>query len=143
MSKLSVYEFEKDLVKGIDHLHNASGQEIKGYRAPMYSLPKEDYKKYQILEKYLKYDSSLVVKENEINNFLVDGRYKNTNIKVLPIYAVDTFFLTKKIIGGTYLKVTSKTDVVNFFDRAIKHNFMPVIYMHPYEFDNNKDFGLA
>ena len=143
MSKLSNYEFEQDLENAIKHLNNASGQEIKGYRAPMYSLPKDDIEKYQILEKYLQYDSSLVVKDNEISKYINNGKYKGTNLKVLPIFAVDTLFLTKKIIGGTYLKITSQADVVSFFHEAAKNKIFPVIYMHPYEFDNDKDFWVS
>ena len=45
---------------------------------------KDDIEKYQILEKYLQYDSSLVVKDNEINKYINNGKYEY-KLKVLHI----------------------------------------------------------
>lgn len=143
VSKQSNYEFERDIEKAINSLTKASGFEIKGYRAPMFSLPKEDTVKYSILEKYFKYDSSLILNKNEINNFYQNGRYKNTRLKVLPIYNKKTLFIYKKIIGGTYLKISNKNDLDTYMSESYEHNIHPIIYMHPYEFNNNKEFWIS
>ncbi len=143
MSKLSDYDFEKDVDTAINFLNKASDQNINGYRAPMFSLPKEDTKKYAILEKYFKYDSSLIISSHEINDYFKNGMYKNTKLKVLPLYSKKTAFFNKKIIGGTYLKITRKKDLAGYFNEALEHNIYPVIYMHPYEFNDNKEFWVT
>ena len=143
ISKLTNYEFEKDLEKGIHFLNKACGKEIKGYRAPMFSLPKDDHSKYSILEKYFQYDSSLVIDSHEVNKYFVNGRYKNTDLRVLPLLSIQTLIFKKKIIGGTYLKVSSLGDAKKYLTESLKNALQPIIYMHPYEFDNNHDFWVS
>ena len=61
----------------------------------------------------------------------------------MPIYNKKTLFLYKKIIGGTYLKITHKDALEGYMHESSKYKIHPVIYAHPYEFNNNKDFWVT
>lgn len=143
VSKQSNYEFEKDLEKAIESLNLACGAEIKGYRAPMYSLPKDDIEKYKILSKYFKYDSSLVCNINELSSYVSNRKIHNLNLYEFPIIQINNFPINLKMIGGTYLKITSDEKIKRWFNNEIYADYFPIIYMHPYELLKNKPFWVS
>ena len=142
ISKLNEFEFEKDIHEAITSLSKACGKGIKGYRAPMFSLGKDDLTKYKILSKYFEYDSSLVLEGSELNKYVKDGKYPDLDLKCLPIFKLNEGFLHKRVIGGTYLKISSTENIIKNLKKAKKASFEPMIYMHPYEFDNAHDFWV-
>lgn len=143
VSKQSNYEFEKDLVTAIKSLNQASGTEIKGYRAPMFSLPRDDIQKYKILSKYFEYDSSLICKTDELPDFISNGRIHNLSLFEFPLIQMNSFPFNLKMIGGTYLKISSFTKIKRWFGNGIYSNYQRIIYMHPYELVNNKPFWVS
>ena len=52
-------EFEDDLVKSLDILRKISGEQPLGFRAPRFSINKNSFWAFSILQKHLKYDSSI------------------------------------------------------------------------------------
>ena len=57
--KVNSNEFESDLVKSINILESTSGKKILGFRAPFFSIEKKTFWAFDIIRKYLKYDSSV------------------------------------------------------------------------------------
>ena len=57
--KISREEFEKDLTKSISVLEKISGEKVLGFRAPYFSIDKNNFWVFDILRKYVKYDSSV------------------------------------------------------------------------------------
>lgn len=143
VSKQSNYEFERDIEKAINSLAKASTSEIKGYRAPMFSLHKDDIQKYKILSKYFDYDSSLICKIKELPNYLTNNKIHNLDLIEFPILKKDGFPLSSKMIGGSYLKINSIKAIKKWFMNDIYLHYVPTIYMHPYEFLKNKPFWVS
>ena len=141
--KQSNYEFEKDLEVAIKDLTQASGTEIKGYRAPMFSLPRDDIEKYKILSKYFKYDSSLVCRTEELSSYISNGKIHNLSLYEFPIIQMNNFPINLKMIGGTYLKISSHAKIKRWFSNEIYSKYQPMIYMHPYELLHNKPFWVT
>jgi len=57
--KMSKSEFENDLKKSLSILEKISGDNILGFRAPFFSIEEKNIWALDILQKYLKYDSSI------------------------------------------------------------------------------------
>jgi len=56
---ISKEEFESDLKKSIQVLEKITGEKILGFRAPYFSIDYKNLWAFDIIEKYLKYDSSV------------------------------------------------------------------------------------
>ena len=60
VKKMSRQDFEADLVKSLSVLKKLSGgQKIIGFRAPYFSVGKENFWAFDVMKKYLRYDSSV------------------------------------------------------------------------------------
>jgi len=57
--KLSKEQFEEDLLKSIKILESITGEKILGFRAPFFSIDKNNLWALNIIRKYMKYDSSI------------------------------------------------------------------------------------
>ena len=143
VSKQSDYDFEKDLENAISHLSKASKDDIKGYRAPMFSLHRDNINKYKILSKYFDYDSSLICKIEELPNYITKNRIHNLDLIEFPILQKSGFPFNSKMIGGTYLKINSSDAIKKWFLNDIYSQYAPMIYMHPYELLKNKPFWVS
>ncbi len=142
ISKQSNYQFEKDIDEAINYLSIPSKNVIKGYRAPMFSLQKNDSDKYKILSKHFVYDSSLVCTIDELPSYLTNNRVHGLDLIEFPIIKKMGFPFNLNMIGGTYLKISNIKDVKKWFKNDVYKDFWPIIYMHPYEFLDNKPFWV-
>lgn len=52
-------QFEEDLVKSLKILEKITGEPILGFRAPYFSVNRSNYWVFDVLRKYVKYDSSI------------------------------------------------------------------------------------
>lgn len=59
LRKMTMESFESDLIKSLEILRKISGEKILGFRAPFFSINKQNFWVFDILKKYLKYDSSV------------------------------------------------------------------------------------
>lgn len=59
LRKMTRQDFENDLVKSLDILRKIVGEKIQGFRAPFFSISKQNLWVLDILKKHLKYDSSI------------------------------------------------------------------------------------
>ena len=137
----SIDEFEKNIQLAISYLQKASNQKILGFRAPKFSVSMKNIEHYKIINKYFKYDSSLnLLNKNKISNFKI-----NNDLKNLTFIPVPTFSLLNTIkykTGGTYFKFFPTIFTRILLNFADKKNFIPLVYIHPYEFENGKNFKI-
>jgi hypothetical protein len=137
----SIDEFEKNIQLAISYLQKASNQKILGFRAPKFSVSMKNIEHYKIINKYFKYDSSLnLLNKNKISNFKI-----NNDLKNLTFIPVPTFSLLNTIkykTGGTYFKFFPTIFTRILLKFADKKNFIPLVYIHPYEFENGKNFKI-
>ena len=59
LRKVNKEEFEKDFFKSINILEKITGKKVEGFRAPFFSINKNNYWVFKILSKNLTYDSSI------------------------------------------------------------------------------------
>lgn len=59
LRKISRKDFEEELLKSIRVLERVSGEKVLGFRAPFFSINKNNFWVFQIMKKHLKYDSSI------------------------------------------------------------------------------------
>ena len=135
----NIEDFENNIIKAKYYLNKASGQTIKGFRAPFFSIKKENIEHINVLSKYFDYDSSLTFNSStELNKFIYDNSIKN--FKLYPVFNKNYMGLFNIKIGGTYLKFLSSNYLISLLDTSIKNNIIPIIYLHPYEFMPDKSF---
>lgn len=51
--------FEADLVRSLEILRRLTGEKVLGFRAPYFSISKQNFWVFEIMKKYLRYDSSI------------------------------------------------------------------------------------
>lgn len=59
LRKMTKESFESDLVKSLEILQKISGEKVLGFRAPFFSIDKNNFWAFDIMKKYLRYDSSV------------------------------------------------------------------------------------
>ena len=115
-----------------DKLSSVSHREVKGFRAPKFSINKNDHARLQAISEVFDYDSSLHFRSKEDyqewrNNCAVE-------IKEIPVPHQP--FLSSKLMvktGGSYLKLFPVSFVETAIKKSIKNNITPIIYFHPYD----------
>lgn len=59
LRKVSKKQFEEDFLKSINILEKITGKKVEGFRAPFFSINKNNYWVFEILNKNITYDSSI------------------------------------------------------------------------------------
>lgn len=133
-------EFRDDLFKSIDILSAITKQDIKGYRAPSFSITKQTMWAFPILkEAGLIYDSSIFpIKHPDygIDDFdesiqIID------NILEIPLNFLQIGPLRIPGPGGGYFRLYPFT-VTKALLKRIQDKKHSVIYFHPWEFDESQ-----
>jgi len=142
VNKENIYDFEKNIKEAILHLENASNQKVIGFRAPKFSVNMNNVNHYKIINKYFKYDSSL----NTLNIKKISEFKKINQLNNLTFFPIPTFSFLKKIkykSGGTFFKFFPFMLTDQLLMQAIRKDIIPIVYIHPYEFENGKNFRIA
>jgi peptidoglycan/xylan/chitin deacetylase (PgdA/CDA1 family) len=142
VNKENIYDFEKNIKEAIFYLEKASNQKVIGFRAPRFSINMDNVNHYKIINKYFKYDSSLnTLNKNKILEFKKINQLNN-----LTFFPVPTFSFLEKIkykSGGTYFKFFPFLLTDQLLMQAVKKKIIPIVYIHPYEFENGKNFKIT
>ena len=137
LDKTDIKIFEKDLDKSQNLLRNASGTDVIGYRAPNFSINTNINLFLKIIFKYFDYDSSIFAKSKyKLNNDILANRKKE-----YFIYTQKKYLLNMKP-GGTYFRLFNAKSIINLLDNSFKEGFVPLIYLHPYDFLHSKEFWV-
>jgi Polysaccharide deacetylase/Domain of unknown function (DUF3473) len=129
-------DFRRNLELAVGYLANASGQIIKGFRAPDFSI---DHRcaswAYEEISRVFLYDSSCVNNlclgmPNYPSMFWFPGSY----LYEFPIFR-RRFLpgLTLRVIGGTYLRLLPTSLTVRLLREAWTEGFIPHVYVHPHD----------
>lgn len=137
----SIESIAKNLDRAIESLTQASGQKIKGFRAPDFSIRETDKDVYKEIAKRFEYDSSFVATEkynsDSLNNYFLSI---DENLKEFPVYAKKSFArLMDCRSGGTYFKLFPVKMTLDTMKEARSKGFMPIMYLHPYEFPSGSE----
>ncbi|HQR45572.1 MAG TPA: polysaccharide deacetylase family protein [Thermoanaerobaculia bacterium] len=134
--------FRADLVRSRDTLEDLLGARVTSYRAPEWSIRSADNPALAILvEEGFALDSSLVdappvgVPGNPSRPAVI-ATPSGPILEVPPL--MGTFFLRRAIWGGgVCMRLTRFSRVNAAFERALAGGAAPVLYCHPWEFDDD------
>lgn len=128
--------FRRNLEMATTYLAGASGQRIRGFRAPDFSIDERCASwAYQELARIFDYDSSHTAQQHDgmpatpLEMNLVTGRLREVDIyrhALLP-------GLDVRVIGGTYMRLLPISVILRLLDRACERGFVPQVYLHPYD----------
>ncbi len=145
MAKQDIRTVEESFVKSIEVIEAVTGKVPKGFRAPAFSIPSSRKDIFELIVKYFEYDSSYVLLSEE----LFSNEYKNYKIfsdetfSEFPIVPMPYFNGRLNIkSGGTFLRAFPKHLIKKVMDFNTLNNFIPQVYMHPYDYLANKEFWV-
>jgi polysaccharide deacetylase family protein (PEP-CTERM system associated) len=143
VSQQTIKEFKTDFIESISILEEASGNKIKYYRAPTWSISKEKLEVLTILEEYgINCDSSLQPFKTPLSG--ISGLPREPYIPVLQNRALKLIefpptvcdFFKVPYAGGFYLRFFPYW----FIRQCLKkrnESRAGMVYIHPWELDSN------
>lgn len=148
LRKVSKQEFEDDFVKSIYTIEKITGEKVLGFRAPFFSINKQNFWAFEIIRKYLKYDSSIFpvrtpeygishaptkIYHPSIKDFLKDDK-KEKFIEIPPL-TYRLFNYNLPIGGGFYFRFFPAFLIKRGIQKFNKQNHPAMFYIHPKDLD--------
>lgn len=128
--------FRRNLERAVDVLSAASGQPVKGFRAPDFSIDARCARwAYKVLSEVFVYDSSHVSTHHDgAPHHPQLRRFADSELHEFAIYWRPlTPGLGVRVVGGTYLRLLPAKLVTSLLDEAWEKGFVPQVYLHPYD----------
>ena len=134
MNKMTEKEAREDTRKAVDLLEQCIGEKIKSYRAPAFSIGKENKWMFDVLaENGIENDSSIYPAKRDFGGFADFGnnvptiiQYKGTTLKEFPIPVCNILGARFAYSGGGYLRLFPMSFVI----REMKSQEYTMIYLH-------------
>lgn len=135
---------ERRVAEAIDALQEASGSEVLGFRAPMFSIRAENVEQYRRLAARFAYDSSLIA---DVAEGFDEGEFSeisgNGAMRLFPVPAIRKPGGVRHKAGGTFFKLFPLRWTEDALAGASARGMAPVFYLHPYEFVSDGRFRLG
>jgi len=125
-------EVLKSLQKAKEKLSDVSQTEVKGFRAPRFSVDKYDFERLEAISRVFKYDSSLHFSSD--TEFTAWKNECPINLVEFPVpiqKIISSNFMVKT--GGSYLKLFPAYIVRKAIWKSIESGVTPIVYLHPYD----------
>ncbi len=147
--KATEEQFESDLVKSISILEKTSGEKIRGFRAPFFSINQDTFWALNIIRKYMKYDSSIFPVRTTLygipnaprtiyrpsqNNPLVNDDKENF-LELPPTTHTIPVIGNIPIAGGFYLRFWPYRYIKSGIKKINKSGNPAICYIHPKDLD--------
>jgi polysaccharide deacetylase family protein (PEP-CTERM system associated) len=142
LDRLSVKEFQYDLMKNVEVLKNLGAEPVQGFRAPFLSLTDSTKWAWDILaEAGFKYSSSVLPGKSPLygwDGFVQIPIRLSNGLWELPVSVTRAFWINLPFAGGSYLRILPKPLIFHFC-RWYKGQSFPIIsYVHPYDIDEHQ-----
>lgn len=128
--------FRENLKRAVEQLATISGQTVKGFRAPDFSIDRrcEEWA-YEELSQFFVYDSSYVTRDRQApSGGPPSFRFADRVLFEAPIFAQQALpGLEIRVIGGSFLRLLPLQVVRRLLRRAHAKGFLPHVYVHPYD----------
>lgn len=139
LDKQNVDSFKKDLEQNINALIKSGANQIKGFRAPVFSLTKKTAWAHDVISDCgLTYSSSVLPADNPLygwKEFGTEARKINDNLLEIPI-TLDKFGpLNIPFAGGVYFRCLPFFLIKSSFKKFFYNNHPVLSYFHPYDLD--------
>ena len=137
---LTPASFKEDISKAKKILEDISGSEIKGYRAPSYSIGKRNVWALDVIaETGHTYSSSIYPGSHDQYGFPGVPRFtfkeKKTGLIEVPITTFNLFGKLIPAAGGGFFRLYPYAVTKNIIERLNADNQATVFYFHPWEID--------
>ena len=143
LDKLTPKDFRKDLEENLLALRSAGADEIKGFRAPTFSLTEKTSWAHEILADLgFSYSSSILPAKNPLYGwptFGQDACKVTERLWEVPITIHSLPGLHVPIAGGVYFRVLPFLLTRWAIGRRIKNSQPVGTYFHPYDIDINQE----
>lgn len=146
---LSLENFRKDTITGIETFKEVTDIDIKGYRAPCFSLDRD---RLEILKELgfnfdsskIKFDAHDLYGRIDLNDFndLNSNIYKQNNFYEFEASTVEVFGKNLPVSGGGYLRIFPWTLTKALLKKYFKTNKHYFFYIHPFEFSRNYEINV-
>lgn len=147
--KMTRESFESDLVKSLEILRKISGDKVLGFRAPFCSIDKQNFWAFDVMKKYLKYDSSIFPVRTPLYGIPDAPRHiykmsdtdplkedKNGTLIELPLATLKIPFAGNiPIAGGFHLRFWPYLLLKLGIKQLNKAGFPAMCYIHPKDLD--------
>lgn len=144
--------FESDLTKSLTILQKLSGEKILGFRAPYFSIVKDTFWAFNILKKYLHYDSSIFPVRTPLYGLPGAPRHsyrmsdknplkndENSEFIEIPPATLNLSFLGNiPIAGGFYLRLLPLWLIKAGIKKLNKSGYPAMCFIHPHDLDPEK-----
>lgn len=145
MFKESNDAINRNLASAKEAIYSACGVEPIGFRAPVFSIPKERVDIFNEIEKHFLYDSSYVLYLNKYSKaeYLQNKPFTLSKLQEFPI--VPKPYLNNRVSiksGGTFLRLYTKKMMKEVMHFNHDLGFTPLVYMHPYDYLVDKNFWV-
>src|SRR5918994_1127758 len=144
-------DFESDLVKSLEILRKASGgQKIMGFRAPYFSVNKQNFWAFDVMRKYLRYDSSIYPVKfhyglSEAPRYIYRMSYdnplkedRNSSFTEIPMTTLRLPLVGNfPVGGGHYMRFLPLSILKASIKKFNKAGYPAIFYIHPKDLDQN------
>jgi len=149
LRKMDVKSFESDLTKSIKILEKISGEKVLGFRAPFFSIDKRNFWVFDVMRKYLEYDSSIFPVRTPLYGIPGAIRYPYHPSENDPLQedANDKFFEIPPatlpvpilgnipIAGGFHMRFLPIVILKSGIKKINKNGYPAMCYVHPKDLD--------
>jgi len=149
LRKMTKESFESDLKKSLEILEKLAGEKILGFRAPFFSIIKQNLWAFTIMKKYLRYDSSIFPVKTHLYGIPEAKRHPyvlseknpleedlNGNFIEIPLASVRMPFIGNiPIAGGFYLRFFPTRFLKWGIKKMNEKGFPAMCFIHPKDLD--------
>ncbi|MCV0410539.1 DUF3473 domain-containing protein [Nitrosopumilus sp.] len=149
LRKVSKKQFEDDFFKSINVLEKITGKKVEGFRAPFFSINKDNYWVFEILSKKITYDSSVFPVKTQLYGIRNAPRFiyrpslenivnedKNGKLVEIPMATHRIPIIGNiPIAGGFYLRFFPYWYMKLGIKKLNKQGKPAMLYIHPKDLD--------
>ncbi len=132
IDKMGADELYHSLKLAKDKISQTVNQDVIGFRAPRFSINKNDFERLDVISQLFKYDSSLHF-ENQLE---FDNWKQKCNLDIIEFPVPQQRMISSKFkvkLGGSYLKLFPSSFVKKAASISIENGLTPIFYFHPYD----------
>lgn len=143
LDKLNAQEFRADLERNLEALQATGATDVKGFRAPTFSMTNRTRWAYEVLEDLgFEYSSSVLPAKNPLYGwpeFGSDPRRMSGSLWEIPITLHQRPMPRVPLVGGVYFRVIPFGLTRYALNRAFGLGKPVLSYMHPYDADTDQE----
>ncbi len=139
-------EFKQDLQKSIEYINAAVAVDVRGYRAPSFSIRPDLEWVWEVLKECgIEYDSSIFPVRHDTYGSPGSPRFayrispaENISILEIPPSTTRIFGVNVPVAGGAYLRMFPYWFIRRSVKKLNRRGEAAVLYFHPWELDHHQ-----